>query len=131
MAARAETIRFGAILPLTGPGATTGNKHLRGIQFAVEKIDAGTQAAKLATASPYPVNTLPMFGDEIRVLSQYLTAQGKRQGTILFEHDAAGITGCDGLEKLFPSAGGTMLAQEPAQFGQTDHRPALLDLAQQ
>jgi len=191
--AGAETIRFGAILPLTGPGAMIGTQQMRGIQFAVDKanaaggvrgnkieilfednqakpdqsvlsfnkladlqhvpmifsaysgpslamaplatrkkillINAGAQADKLATASPYLVNTLPTIGDEIKVLSQYMTAEGKKQGVILFENDAAGIAGRDDFVKYFPEAGGTILAQEPSQFGQTDYRPALLKLA--
>jgi branched-chain amino acid transport system substrate-binding protein len=191
-AARAETIRFGAILPLTGPGGMTGTQEMRGIQFAVDKanaaggvrgnkieilfednqarpdqsilsfnkladlqrvalifsaysgpllamaplatrkkillINAGAQADKLATASPYLINTLPTIGDEVKILSQYLTAEGKKQGAILFENNAAGIAGRDDYVKYFPTAGGTILAQEPTQFGQTDFRPALLKL---
>ena len=37
---RAETIRFGAILPLTGPVATIGTQQMRGIQFAVDEANA-------------------------------------------------------------------------------------------
>jgi branched-chain amino acid transport system substrate-binding protein len=191
--AHAETIRFGAILPLTGPGAMIGTQQMRGIQLAVDKanatggvhgnkievlfednqakpdqsvlsfnklvdlqhvpmvftaysgpslamaplatrkkillINAGAQADKLATASPYLINTLPTIGDEIKVLSQYLTAEGGKQAVILFENNAAGIAGRDDYVKYFPEAGGTILAQEPTQFGQTDYRPALLKLA--
>jgi branched-chain amino acid transport system substrate-binding protein len=92
-------------------------------------INAGAQADKLATASPYLVNTLPTIGDEVKVLSRFLTQQGKKQGSILFENDAAGIAGRDDFVKYFPEAGGTILAQEPSAFGQTDYRPALLKLA--
>ena len=191
--AYADTIQFGAILPLTGPGAMIGTQQMRGIQFAVDKanaaggvhgnkvevlfednqakpdqsilsfnkladlqkvpliftaysgpslamaplatrkkillINAGAQADKLATASPYLVNTLPTIGDEVKVLAQYLIGEGKKQGAILFENDAAGIAGRDDFVKNFPKAGGTILSQEPAQFGQTDYRPALLKLA--
>ena len=191
--ARADTIRFGAILPLTGPGALIGTQQMHGLQFAVAKanadggvrgntieilfednqakpdqsilsfnklvdlqkvplifsaysgpslamaplatrkmillINAGAQADKLATASPYLVNTLPTIGDEVKVISQYLIGEGKKRGAILFENDAAGIAGRDDFVKHFPAAGGTILAQEPAQFGQTDYRPALLKLA--
>src|ERR1700709_1195914 len=152
--ARAETIRFGAILPLTGPGAVIGPEQRRGIQFAVDKVNAaggvhgnqieilfednqakpdqsilsfnkladlqhvpmifsahsgrsvamaplptpkkillvkaGAQADKLATASPYLINTLPTIGDEVKVISKYLVADGKKQAAILFENDAAG-----------------------------------------
>jgi branched-chain amino acid transport system substrate-binding protein len=191
--AYADTIRFGAILPLTGPGAMIGTQQMRGIQFAVEKanaaggvhgnkieilfednqakpdqsilsfnkladlqkvpmiftaysgpslamaplatrkkillVNAGAQADKLAMASPYLVNTLPTIGDEVKVLSKYLIGEGKKQGAILFENDAAGIAGRDDFVKYFPEAGGTVLSQEPTQFGQTDFRPALLKLA--
>jgi branched-chain amino acid transport system substrate-binding protein len=192
-ATRAETIRFGAILPLTGPGALIGTQQMRGIQFALDHanakggvrgnkievifednqakpdqsilsfnkmadlhhlpviftaysgpslamaplatrkkvllVNAGAQADKLATASPYLINTLPTIGDEISVISRYLTDEGKKRAAVLFENDAAGISGRDDYLKSFPAAGGTILAQEPTQFGQTDFRPALLKLA--
>src|SRR5476651_1968074 len=171
--ARAETIRFGAILPLTGPGAMIGTQQMRGIQFALEKanaaggvrgnkievvfednqakpdqsilsfnkltdlqhlqviftaysgpslamaplatrkkvlmVNAGAQADKLATASPYLINTLPTIGDEIGVLTKYLAGEGKKQAAILFENDAAGISGRDDYVDAFPKAGGTIL----------------------
>ena len=39
-AAAAETIRFGAILPLTGPGGLIGTQQQKGIQFALDQINA-------------------------------------------------------------------------------------------
>jgi branched-chain amino acid transport system substrate-binding protein len=192
-AASAETIRLGAILPLTGPGAVVGTQEMRGIQFAIDEanakggvqgnkievafednqakpdqsvlsfnklvdlqqipmiftgysgpslamaplatrkkvllVNAGAQSDKLKTASPYLVNTLPSTGDEIEVMSKYLIQQGKKKAVVLFENDAAGIGGRDDFVDLFPKAGGTILAQEPTQFSQTDYRPALLKLA--
>ncbi len=191
--ARAETIRLGAILPLTGPGAVVGTQEMRGIQFAVEQanakggvrgnpvevlfednqakpdqsvlsfnklvdlqhvpmiftgysgpslamaplatrkkvllVNAGAQSDKLRTASPYLVNTLPSTGDEVTVLSHWLIGQGKKTASVLFENDAAGIGGRDDFVADYKKAGGTILAQEPAQFGQTDYRPALLKLS--
>jgi len=191
--AAAQTIQFGAILPLTGPGGLIGTQQMRGIQFAVDQINAkggvrghkievlfedgqakpdqsvlsfnklvdlqhvavifsafsgpslamaplatrkkvlmvnaGAQADQLATASPYLINTLPTIGDEIKVLSKYLVADGKKKAAILFENDAAGISGRDDYIRYFPAAGGTIATQEPTQFGQTDFRPALLKLA--
>src|SRR5580698_1449120 len=188
-AACADTIRIGAILPLTGPGALIGTQQMRGIQFAIDQanakgglrgnqieiqfednqakpdqsilsfnklvdlehlpviftaysgpslamaplatrkkvlmINAGAQADKLATASPYLINTLPTIGDEIKVLSKYLASQGKTKAAILFENDAAGISGRDDYLEYFPKAGGSIVAQEPTQFGQTDFRPAM------
>jgi branched-chain amino acid transport system substrate-binding protein len=194
-AAFADTIKFGAILPLTGPGGLIGTQQMRGIQFAIDQanakggvrgnkievqfednqakpdqsvlsfnkmvdlehlpviftaysgpslamaplatrkkvllVNAGAQADKLATASPYLINTLPTIGDEIKVLSKYLATQGKTKAVILFENDAAGISGRDDYVEFFPKAGGSIVAQEPTQFGQTDFRPALLKLADQ
>lgn len=191
--AASQTIQFGAIIPLTGPGAVVGTQEQRGIQFAIDAINAkggvqghkievlfednqakpdqsvlsfnklvdlqhvqmiftgysgpslamaplatrkkilminaGAQADKLGTASPYLVNTLPSTGDEVKVMSKYLIEQGKKKAVVLFENDAAGIGGRDDFIELFPKAGGTILTQEPTQFGQTDYRPALLKLA--
>jgi branched-chain amino acid transport system substrate-binding protein len=193
--AHAETIRFGAILPLTGPGAMIGTQQMRGIQLAVDKanatggvhgnkievlfednqakpdqsvlsfnklvdlqhvpmvftaysgpslamaplatrkkillINAGAQADKLATASPYLINTLPTIGDEIKVLSQYLTAEGGKQAVILFENNAAGIAGRDDYVKYFPEAGGTILADAKPQVMLVSITAGLLQMAQQ
>ncbi len=93
-------------------------------------VNAGAQADALAKASPYLINTLPTIGDEIAVISRrYLIGEGKKNAAILFENDAAGMSGRDDYLKSFPEAGGTILAQEATQFGQTDFRPALLKLA--
>jgi len=191
--AAAENIHLGAILPLTGAAAVVGTQEMRGIQFAIDavnakggvhgdKIDvqfednqakpdvavlsfnklvglqhvpliftgysgptlamaplatrrkvlmlnAGAQADKLSTASPYLVNTLPSTSDEVKVMVKYLLEQGKKTAAVLYENDAAGIGGRDDFVKMFPAAGGKIVAQEPVQFGQTDYRPALLKLA--
>jgi branched-chain amino acid transport system substrate-binding protein len=92
-------------------------------------INAGAQSDKLGKASPYLVNTLPSTGDEVEVMAKYLMQHGKKNAVVLFENDAAGIGGRDDFVELFPKAGGTILAQEPVAFGQTDYRPALLKLA--
>jgi branched-chain amino acid transport system substrate-binding protein len=190
---RAETIKFGGILPLTGPGAIIGTAEMRGVQFAVDQanakggingnqievlfednqakpdqsilsfnkltdlqhvsviftgysgptlamaplatrkkvvlVNAGAQADALEKASPYLINTLPTIGGEIEVLSKFLTADGKKKAGVLFENGAAGMAGRDDYLKYFPEAGGTILAQEASQFGQTDFRPALLKIA--
>ena len=189
----ADTIQFGAILPLTGPAGLIGTAQMHGIQFAIDAanakggvrghkievvfednqakpdqsvlsfnkltdlqhmpvvftsfsgpslalaplatrkkvllVNAGAQADKLATASPYLINTLPTIGDEVKALAKYLVAEGKTKAVILYENDAAGIAGRDDYVEYFPKAGGTIVAQEPTQFGQTDFRPALLKLA--
>jgi len=48
-AAEADTIRLGAIIPLTGPGAVVGNQEMRGIQFAIDQANAkgGVQGNKV------------------------------------------------------------------------------------
>ena len=92
-------------------------------------INAGAQADKLSTASPYLVNTLPSTGDEVKVMTKYLLEQGKKTAAVLYENDAPGIGGRDDFVATFPKAGGSIVAQEPVQFGQTDYRPALLKLA--
>ena len=189
----AETIAFGAILPLTGPGGLIGTQQKLGIQFALDRINAkggvrghkieivfednqakpdqsilsfnklvdlqhlpmiftaysgpslamaplatrkkvllinaGAQADALSKASPFLINTLPTIGDEIAVLSSWLAKTGKKKGAILFENSAAGISGKDNYVTTYTAAGGTIVAQEPSQFGQTDFRPALLKLA--
>ena len=189
----AETIRFGGILPLTGPGALIGTAEMRGVQFAVDQanakggvhgnqievqfednqakpdqsilsfnkltdlqhvsviftgysgptlamaplatrkkvllINAGAQADGLAKASPYLINTLPTIGGEIEVISRWAVGDGKKKAGILFENGAAGMAGRDDYLKSFAEAGGTVVAQESSQFGQTDFRPALLKIA--
>jgi branched-chain amino acid transport system substrate-binding protein len=92
-------------------------------------VNAGAQSDKLGTASPYLINTLPSTADEMSVITQYLISKGKKTAALLYENDAAGIGGRDDFVAAYPKAGGTILAQEPVQFGQTDYRPALLKLA--
>ena len=189
----AETIRFGGILPLTGPGALIGTAEMRGVQFAVDQanarggvhgnqievqfednqakpdqsilsfnkltdlqhvaviftgysgptlamaplatrkkvllVNAGAQADGLAKASPYLINTLPTIGGEIEVISRWAVGEGKKKAGVLFENGAAGMAGRDDYLKSFAEAGGTIVAQEASQFGQTDFRPALLKIA--
>ena len=191
--ANAETIKFGGILPLTGPGALIGTAEMRGVQFAVDQanakggvhgnkievqfednqakpdqsilsfnkltdlehvsviftgysgpslamaplatrkkvllVNAGAQADALAKASPYLINTLPTIGGEIEVISRWAVEAGKKKAAILFENGAAGMAGRDDYLKSYADAGGTILAQEATQFGQTDFRPALLKIA--
>jgi branched-chain amino acid transport system substrate-binding protein len=98
-------------------------------QKQIVLVNAGAQADTLATGSPYLVNTLPAIGDEVQAMSRYLIGEGKRRGAILFENDAAGVAGRDDFGKYIPEAGGSILAQEPIQSGQTDFRAALLKVA--
>ena len=47
------------------------------------------------------------------MLSRYLIDEGKKTGAILFENDAAGISGRDNFQKYYPAAGGKLAGQEP------------------
>lgn len=92
-------------------------------------INGGAQADRLAKASPYLFNTIPVAGDEIAVLCRYLLETGKKKAAILYENDAAGAPSRDDFIKTFTAGGGTITGQEPSMSGQTDYRPALLKLA--
>ena len=92
-------------------------------------VNAGAQADKLATASPYLINTLPGLKTEVGALSKYLVTQGKKSAAVLYENDAAGIAGRDDFRDTYTAAGGKLVGQEPVPFGETNFRPALLKLA--
>jgi branched-chain amino acid transport system substrate-binding protein len=193
IALAADTVKFGAILPLTGPNAATGNQQQRGIQFAVDRTNAAggiggrpvevlfqdnqtkpdqsvlsfnqlvslsdvpviftgfsgptlamaplatrkkvllvngaAQADRLANASPYLINTIPVIRDEVTVLADYLLKTGMKTAAILFENDAAGTAGRDDFQEAYTKGGGKIIASEPSSFSQTDYRPALLKLS--
>lgn len=92
-------------------------------------INGGAQADKLAKASPYLFNTIPVAGDEIAVLAKYLLEIGKKNAAILYENDAAGAPSKDDFIKSYTAGGGVITGQEPSTTGQTDYRPALLKLS--
>jgi branched-chain amino acid transport system substrate-binding protein len=91
-------------------------------------VNGGAQADRLATASPYLINTLPVVNDEVSVLARYLVDVGKKRAAILFQNDAAGTPGRDDFMAAYTALGGTVLGQEQSSFSQTDFRPALLKL---
>jgi branched-chain amino acid transport system substrate-binding protein len=92
-------------------------------------INGGAQADRLAKASPYLFNTIPVAGDEIAVLCKYLLENGKKKAAVLYENDAAGAPSRDDFIKSFTAGGGAITGQEPSATGQTDYRPALLKLS--
>jgi branched-chain amino acid transport system substrate-binding protein len=93
-------------------------------------VNGGAQADGLAKASPYLINTIPVLAGELEVLANYIYGEaGKKTAAILFENDAAGISGRDDFIDSYAKAGGKILAQEPIAFGDTNYRPALLKLA--
>jgi branched-chain amino acid transport system substrate-binding protein len=93
-------------------------------------INGAAQADKLADASPYLINTVPVLAGEVDTLIKYLVqVKGKKTAAILWENDAAGISGRDDYRASLAKFGGRVISDEPVQFGQTDFRPALLKLA--
>ncbi len=94
----------------------------------VLEINAGAQADALNTASPYLFNTLPTVSREAGILAKYLVEKGMKTAGILYENAAAGEAGRDGFAQAFEQAGGKVIGEEPAQFGQADFRPPLLKL---
>ncbi|RMX18807.1 ABC transporter substrate-binding protein [Vandammella animalimorsus] len=94
-----DTIRIGAVLPLTGPSATIGEDMRRGIQIGIEQVNANggvlgkklavivedsannpttalTAARKLATVDKVPV-VLGEFSSSITLpMAQYLVKEG-------------------------------------------------------
>lgn len=93
-------------------------------------INPAAQSNQLDNASPYLLNTIPLVKDETTVLVKYLVNKlGKKTAGIIYENAAAGIDGKDDFKKAFEAAGGKILAEEPAEFGQTNYRPSLLKVA--
>lgn len=91
-------------------------------------VNGAAQADRLAKASPYLVNTLPVVADEAAVLAKHLFEDGKKRAAVLFENDAGGTAGRDDFVESYTKLGGTILGQEQGSFSQTDYRPALLKL---
>jgi branched-chain amino acid transport system substrate-binding protein len=92
-------------------------------------INSGAQADNLANASPYLFNTTPMIADEVSALVAYLQSKRTLTAAILYENDSAGISGRADFVTAFEKAGGKIVAQAPVDFGATDFRAALYQLA--
>lgn len=93
-------------------------------------VNAAAQSDKLAKASPYLFNTIPLVGDETTGLVRFLyETLGKRTAAIVYENAAAGIDAENDFVAAFQALGGKILAQESVEFGATDYRPTLLKVA--
>jgi len=93
-------------------------------------INAAAQSNKLANASPYLFNTIPLVENETGAITNYLVKTlNKKTAAIVYENAAAGIDGKDDFKKSFEALGGKILAEEPVEFGQTNYRPTLLKVA--
>lgn len=93
-------------------------------------INPAAQSDKLAKASPYLVNTIPLTLQEVSVIIDHALKQmGAKTAAVVYENSAAGIDSRDDFTKLFSEAGGKVVAEEPVQFGDTNFRPMLLKAA--
>ena len=92
-------------------------------------INPGAQSDSLGDASPYLLNTIPLVRDEAPVLAKFVTEKIGKTAAIIYENAAAGNDGRNDFKATFEAAGGTILAEEPIEFGQTNYRPTLLKVA--
>jgi branched-chain amino acid transport system substrate-binding protein len=193
VAAQPKELRFGALLPLTGPAAPIGIEEQQGVKFAVDRANArggiagvpirvlfddsqgkpdqavlafnrvvdleqvpavitafssvslaiaplatrrevlvinpAAQTDQLDKASPFLINTIPLVKDEAKVLAGFVVAKLGKRAAIVYENAAAGIDGRNDFRKFFEESGGTIIAEEPVEFGQTNYRSTLLKVA--
>lgn len=92
-------------------------------------VNPAAQTDKLENASPYLINTIPLVKDEAAVLVKFVEGKLGKTAAIIYENAAAGIDGRDDFKKPFEAAGGTIVAEEPVEFGQTNYRATLLKVA--
>lgn len=92
-------------------------------------LNPAAQTNKLADASPYLVNTIPLVKDEVSMIANYAAARLGKKAAILYENAAVGIDLRDEFKKTYLAAGGTIVADEAVEFGSTNLRPALLKIA--
>ena len=92
-------------------------------------VNPAAQTDKLENASPYLINTIPMVRHEASVLARYAIEKVGKRAAIIYENAAAGLDGGGDFRKYFEQAGGTIIAEEPVEFGQTNYRSTLLKVA--
>lgn len=92
-------------------------------------LNPAAQTDQLENASPYLINTIPLVKAEASVLAKFVVKKLGTRATIVYENAAAGIDGKNDFKKYFEAAGGTILGEEPVEFGQTNYRSTLLKVA--
>lgn len=92
-------------------------------------INPGAQSDSLGEAGPYLLNTIPLVRDEAPVLAKFVTEKIGKTAAIIYENAAAGNDGRNDFKATFEAAGGTILGEEPIEFGQTNYRSTLLKVA--
>ncbi|MEJ8570087.1 ABC transporter substrate-binding protein [Microbaculum marinum] len=92
-------------------------------------INPAAQSDKLADASPFLFNTIPLVRDEAAVVARYALEKLGKKAAVIYENAAAGIDGAEDFKKVFVEAGGEIITEEPVEFGQTNFRSVLLKVA--
>lgn len=92
-------------------------------------VNPAAQTDQLENASPFLINTIPMVRAEASVLARYVVGKLGRNAAIIYENAAAGIDGRNDFRKYFEEVGGTIIAEEPVEFGQTNYRSTLLKVS--
>src|SRR5262249_20681278 len=87
------------------------------------------QTNKLADASPYLFNTIPLVADEGAVITKYALAKLGKTAAVIYENAQAGIDGRDDFKKFFEAGGGKIVADEAVGVGQTNYRSTMLKVA--
>jgi branched-chain amino acid transport system substrate-binding protein len=90
-------------------------------------LNPGAQSDQLGDISPFLLNTIPLVHDETKVLARYIYDKvGARNVAVIYENAAAGTDGRNDFVEAFKKLGGTIVADEAIEFGQTNYRPTLL-----
>lgn len=93
-------------------------------------VNAAAQSNRLANASPFLINTIPLVREETGSIVNYMVKTlGKKRAAIVYENAAAGVDAKDDFKQAFEALGGKITDEEPVEFGQTNYRPALLKAA--
>ena len=92
-------------------------------------VNPGAQGSALGGASDYLINLLPLLEDENVVLGQYLSEQGHQTAAIIHVDDDSGESAAAEFTDAFEAAGGEIVAVSSHEFGASDIRPQLTQIA--
>ncbi len=92
-------------------------------------LNPAAQTSKLATASPYLVNTISLAKDEVSIIAKYAAEKLGKKAAVYYDSGSVGIDLRDEFKAAFLAAGGTIVADEAVEFGNTNLRPTLLKIA--
>jgi branched-chain amino acid transport system substrate-binding protein len=92
-------------------------------------LNPAAQTSKLATASPYLVNTISLAKDEVGIIARYAADKLGKKAAVYYDNATVGIDLRDEFKAAFLAKGGTIVADEAVEFGSTNLRPTLLKIA--